>query len=89
MATPAASRFWMLAIDAMCGISVVGVVMLRMSSSSTLSRAVRVGGIAPPIAVAVGLIAWLPGGPLAAGWAARAGTPARLMADRATQPVAR
>jgi len=82
-------QLWMLAIDAVCVISVVGVVMLRMASSSTLSRAVRFGGIALPIAFAVGLIVWLPGGPLAAGWAARAGTPASLIAHHATEAVTR
>jgi len=82
-------QVWMLVIDAMCVISVVGVVMLRMSSPSTLSRAVRLGGISLPIAFAVGLIVWLPGGPLAAGWAARAGTPASLIAHQATQAATR
>ncbi len=82
-------QVWMLAIDAVCVISVVGVVMLRMSSLSTLSRAVRFSAIALPLAFAVGLIVWLPGGPLAAGWAARAGTPASLIANHATQAVTR
>lgn len=75
---------WMLVIDAVCVLSVVGVVMLRMSSTVSVSRAGRVVGIALPVAFALGLLAWLPGGPLAAGWAARAGTPTSLIAHHVT-----
>jgi hypothetical protein len=35
-----------------------------------------------PVAFVIGLAVWLPGGPLAAGWAKRAGTPTKLLAHR-------
>jgi sulfoxide reductase heme-binding subunit YedZ len=70
---------WMLAIDAVCVASVVGAVSLRMFSTAGLTSAARTAGIAVVVAFALGLIVWLPGGPLAAGWAARAGTPASLI----------
>ena len=83
-------QVWMLVIDALCVVSVAGVVVLRMALTVTLTRAVRVAGIALPVAFALGLLAWLPGGPLAAGWAARAGTPTTLIAHHlATQAVTR
>jgi sulfoxide reductase heme-binding subunit YedZ len=77
-------QVWMLVIDGVCVVSVIGAVALRMSLTVTVTRAVRVIGIAVPVAFALGLLVWLPGGPLATGWAARAGTPAKLIAHRVT-----
>jgi hypothetical protein len=47
--------------------------------------AVRGTAAAAVVAVPVGLALWLPGGPLAKGWARRAGTPSSLLA--ATRPA--
>ncbi|HEV3056142.1 MAG TPA: hypothetical protein VGX45_15875, partial [Solirubrobacteraceae bacterium] len=39
----------------------------------------RVGALTAAALVPIGLLAWLPSGPLAAGWAKRAGTPSSLL----------
>ena len=39
----------------------------------------RVGALGMSAAFALGLLVWLPGGPLGKGWARRAGTPASLL----------
>jgi predicted ferric reductase len=81
-------QVWMLVIDGACVLSVAGVVAVRMYMTPSLTRVVRTTAIALPVTFALALMVWLPGGPLAAGWAARAGTPSSLIAHRVSTVAA-
>jgi sulfoxide reductase heme-binding subunit YedZ len=75
-----ASSGWMLLITAACAGVVLGAVVIRAVSGWPEHLSSRVGGLAGATAVPVFLAAWLPGGPLGANWAKRAGTPASVLA---------
>jgi sulfoxide reductase heme-binding subunit YedZ len=70
---------WMLAISAACLLAVIAAVLTRLASGwpADRSRRIAAGALAglSPVLLAV----WLAGGPLASGWARRAGTPAALL----------
>jgi Ferric reductase like transmembrane component len=75
---------WMLAITAGCVIVVIVAVVARATAGwpdhlGTRSAAILASAITP-----IGLLVWLPSGPLAAGWAKRSGTPASLLAATST-----
>jgi hypothetical protein len=70
---------WMLVIIGACVISVIVAVLARVSEGWPNHLGARVTGLVASAAVPLGLLVWLPGGPLAAGWAKRAGTPASLL----------
>ncbi|HEX3803612.1 MAG TPA: ferric reductase-like transmembrane domain-containing protein [Solirubrobacteraceae bacterium] len=71
---------WMLTIDAICVVTVIGALALRLTATENVTTTGRLAAVGLPIAFLVGLAIWLPGGPLAAGWARRAGTPTKLIA---------
>jgi hypothetical protein len=79
-----AKTLWMLSITAGCVIVVIVAVGSRATAGWPQHRGVRMTALAALALVPVGLLAWLPGGPLAAGWAQRAGTPASLLPKMAT-----
>lgn len=70
---------WMLVIIGACVLSVFVAVLARVSEGWPNHLGARVTGLVASAAVALGLLVWLPSGPLAAGWAKRAGTPASLL----------
>jgi DMSO/TMAO reductase YedYZ heme-binding membrane subunit len=74
-----AKQGWMLVITALCIVTVVGAVGIRLWTAGNVTPAGRAAAIGLPIAFILGLAVWLPGGPLAAGWAKRAGTPVKLL----------
>lgn len=76
---------WMQALLAGCLIAVIAAVCARAGFGWPQRRGVRTGAVAATIALPVALVIWLPSGPLAAGWASRAGTP--LIASTATPPA--
>ena len=83
---------WMLALAAGCVAVMLAAVMLRVSAGWPRHLGARLSAVAAAALVPLGLLAWLPSGPLAAGWAQRAGTPASVLAaahstsgSRATQ----
>ncbi len=59
---------------------VVLAVLWRVAAARDGSGAVRLAGGIAAVAVPAAIAVWALGGPLAAGWARRAGTPARLLA---------
>jgi hypothetical protein len=70
--------FWMLALVGLCVAAVWIAVFVRVSSALPRPRLAGMGALgAAPLA----LMIWLPSGPLAHGWANRAGTPAKLVAS--------
>lgn len=70
---------WMLATTLACAAAVLGAIAWRLAGES--SRNARVRGTALGATVVAGAVigAWLAIGPLADGWARRAGTPAALL----------
>ncbi len=70
---------WMLAITGGCLIAVIVAVVARATDGWPNHAGARSTAIAASAMVPLGLIVWLPSGPLAAGWAKRAGTPATLL----------
>jgi hypothetical protein len=72
----------MLAIDTICVAVVIGAVGLRVATTARPTTAGLAAAVGLPVAFVIGLAVWLPGGPLAAGWAKRAGTPTKLLAHR-------
>jgi hypothetical protein len=71
---------WMLALTGACVVVVLAAVVYRATAGWPAHRAVRSAAIAAAALTPALLIAWLPSGPLAAGWAKRAGTPSSLLA---------
>jgi Ferric reductase like transmembrane component len=80
---------WMLVIVAACVIVVSVAVVARAIAGWPDRIVVRVPAIAAAALVPLGLLVWLPSGPLAAGWARRAGTPASLLASTSAGPPAK
>ncbi|HET9093505.1 MAG TPA: ferric reductase-like transmembrane domain-containing protein [Solirubrobacteraceae bacterium] len=72
-------RSWMLFLDVICILAVLGAVWVRVRLTEHPTRAGRAWAGGLTAAFVLGLIIWLPGGPLAPGWARRAGTPLRLI----------
>jgi sulfoxide reductase heme-binding subunit YedZ len=76
---------WLLVLAIACVALVLAAVLARSlagwSADSARVRGTAVGGVA---AFALGLLLWLPGGPLGSEWARRAGTPAALLGHRST-----
>jgi hypothetical protein len=77
---------WMLALNAACLLAVLCAVGVRVSSGWPARLAFRGGAIAAAACLPMGLLLWLPGGPMASDWARRAGTPARLLGTAASAP---
>lgn len=75
---------WMLTITACCVIVVVAAVVFRATDGWSAHRRPKHAGargtaVALSVLIPLGILAWLPSGPLAAGWAKRAGTPSSLL----------
>ena len=70
---------WLLAITLACAAAVWIAVFVRVMGAASGPRLVSFGALA---AVPLAAVVWLPQGPLAKGWASRAGTPARLLLTR-------
>ncbi len=84
-----AKTTWMLTITAACVIAVVLAVVARATYGWSADRRPNHAGargtaIALSAVIPLGLLIWLPSGPLATGWAQRAGTPSTLLRTAAT-----
>jgi predicted ferric reductase len=80
---------WMLFLDVVCVLVVLLAVWLRVQTAEHPTTAARVTAAGLSAAFVLGLAIWLPGGPLAAGWAQRAGTPVKLISSLRTTTAAR
>lgn len=86
LGTGSDARFgWMAALSIACIVAVVAAVLVRIARTpgDLLARGVAV---AAALAVPVGVLIWYGSGPARHGWAARAGTPASILA--ANRPAA-
>jgi DMSO/TMAO reductase YedYZ heme-binding membrane subunit len=72
-------QFWLLALTAVCVLSVIVAVLARIGFGWPDRRGLRSGAVAASIALPVALVVWLPSGPLGSNWAARSGTPASAL----------
>ena len=74
---------WMLGLTAASILTVLSAVWIRVRASGGERVSARASAAAASVAFMVGLFVWLPTGPLASGWAIRAGTPGSLLANTA------
>jgi predicted ferric reductase len=74
-----ARQTWMLAIDAICIVAVLASVAARAMIGWPDNAPLRIVALALASGFALGLVIWLPGGPLGSHWAQRAGTPPSLL----------
>ena len=73
------AKAWLEAINVGCIVVVVGAVLARAAIGWPGEIRVRIAALGAAAVFAAGLAIWLPGGPLGAHWARRAGTPASLL----------
>jgi len=74
---------WSLTLTAICVLAVAIAVGARTLRGWPERRRIRGGALALTVLIPIGLIVWLPGGPLEHSWARRAGTPVSLLASSA------
>jgi hypothetical protein len=77
---------WMLAVTLACAAAVAAALAWRLGRGWSEHARLRTAAVGAGVLVSFGLGAWLLQGPLARGWARRAGTPAPLLAS--VRPVA-
>jgi DMSO/TMAO reductase YedYZ heme-binding membrane subunit len=70
---------WLQAISVGCIAAVLVAIVARAMIGWPENMRARVGAVGMAGVFALGLLVWLPGGPLGKGWARRAGTPASLL----------
>ena len=78
-----AKTVWLLALTAGSVLVVLGALAVRVASGWPDQLGTRVSAASASVAALIALLIWLPTGPLASGWARRAGTPASLLASAA------
>jgi ferric reductase like protein len=76
--TDGATR-WVLAITAVCALAVAATGAWRLAAGWPAHAGLRVAAATAAVAVALAMAGWAWAGPLAPGWARRAGTPAALL----------
>jgi sulfoxide reductase heme-binding subunit YedZ len=70
---------WVLILSAACLLAVMAAVWARAINGWPSHAGLRAGAIAATVIAPLSLAIWLPSGPLAKGWAKRAGTPVALL----------
>jgi hypothetical protein len=75
---------WLLALTAACLLAALAAVAARAIKGWPARARLRCGALATAAVVPVGLLLWLPGGPLGKSWARRAGTPVALLGASAS-----
>jgi len=83
-----AKTSWMLLLTAGCVLTVLVAVWIRVAAGWPNHAGIRTSAVLASIAAPVALLAWLPSGPLGAGWAKRAGTPTALLAKTSSSASA-
>ena len=78
---------WMLILTMVCVVAALAAAAWRVASGWPRERDRRVVAGAALAVAPIALVAWAATGPLAAGWARRAGTPASLLGASARRPV--
>ncbi len=78
---------WMLMLTAGCVIIVIVAVAVRATAGWPEHSGTRLAAIGAAVMLPLGLLIWLPSGPLSAGWARRAGTPPSLLRAASVTPA--
>jgi hypothetical protein len=80
---------WMLVLTGLCVAAVLAAIAARVSAGWPANLPARLSALGAAALLPLGLVAWLPSGPLGSGWARRAGTPPTLLAaaHAATTPA--
>ncbi len=87
LGTGSDARFgWMAGLALACGACVLAAIVARTARGDLGSGSIAVLALAGASAIAIGV--WYRSGPGAHGWAARAGTPAKLLASTVAEPPA-
>ena len=68
----------MLLLDAICVVVVIAAVWVRVRTAEYVTASGRALAVGLPAVFLLVLAVWLPGGPLAPGWARRSGTPVQV-----------
>lgn len=79
---------WMLALSVLCLIAAVAAVLVRVAAGWPQQLARRGAALGGAAAFTLGLLLWLPSGPLGKEWARRSGTPSSLLGHKATSASA-
>lgn len=79
---------WMLTVVGGCVIVMIVAVVARAVSGWPHHAGARLTALIASALVPLGLLVWLPSGPLAAGWAKKAGTPATLLSAASSSSTA-
>ncbi len=82
-----AKTHWLLLLSAACVAVVLVAVISRVMAGWPDNLPIRAGALAAAALVPIGLVAWLPSGPLGSNWARRSGTPAAVLAAVRGAPV--
>jgi methionine sulfoxide reductase heme-binding subunit len=77
---------WLLVLSVACLVTVVAAVLVRIAAGWPENLRVRGAALGGTAAFTLGLLLWLPGGPLGREWARRAGTPSSLLGHKAATP---
>jgi predicted ferric reductase len=70
---------WLLLLSIVCLVAVLIAVLVRSLAGWPDHTRVRAGALGGAAAFSLGLVIWLPSGPLGSDWAKRAGTPSNLL----------
>ncbi len=73
---------WLMAISVLCLIAAAIAVLVRVAAGWPNQLAQRSAALGGTAAFALGLLLWLPAGPLGKEWARRSGTPASLLGHK-------
>jgi hypothetical protein len=83
-----ARTLWLQLLGVLCTGTVVAAVLWRVATARGGTALVRAGSVFAAFALPLGVFIWAHNGPWQRGWAARAGTPTRLLASTRTPAVA-
>jgi predicted ferric reductase len=73
-------QHWVLALNAICVLTVLAAVLYRAIDAASLTAGARAMSVAGAVAFVLALAVWTESDPLAKGWAQRSGTPKPLLA---------
>lgn len=77
---------WLLALSIGCLLAVICAVLIRVADGWPEQLARRGAALGTAAVFTLGLLLWLPSGPLGKEWARRSGTPARLLGHSSNHP---
>jgi methionine sulfoxide reductase heme-binding subunit len=78
-----AKSTWMLALSVLCLVAAVAAVLVRVAAGWPAQLGRRGAALGGTAAFTLGLLLWLPSGPLGKEWARRSGTPSSLLGHKA------